>query len=421
MLIIGCDFHPGFQQVAIFDNRTGEIQEKRLQHREEAEQFYVSLAGQEVRVGMEACGHYPWFERLLEELGSSCGLGMRRRCGPRWCAGRRRTGGTRSICWICCGKNRFPRIWVPSLEVRDVRQLLVHRHKQVQARTRTKNQLQAMALSHGVQKKRKLWTQGGAGGVGAVALAAVRGGAAEAVAGSARRAGSGDRRTGPASGGRSAAAAGGGAVDDASGSGPGDGVGDGADAGAGGEVRIGQASGQLFRPDSERRIQRRKTAAGQDQQTGQFVSALFAGGSGTDGGAVGSATEALLSPPGGAQKSQRRQGGGGQKVGHAVVPDVARRLDVRATVSGRHAGKPESFRGRPVRAEHLSGQPASLRGGEIEVSNRGSKSRRDGWWDLKSPCRIEYSDELGLDIKDFLRERNGAAFGVDVEVSPKFA
>jgi transposase len=29
---------------------------------------------------------------------------------------------------------RFPRIWVPSLEERDLRQLLVHRHKQVQAR-----------------------------------------------------------------------------------------------------------------------------------------------------------------------------------------------------------------------------------------------------------------------------------------------
>jgi transposase len=58
-------------------------------------------------------------------------------------------------------ENRFPRIWVPSLEVRDVRQLLVHRHKQVQARTRTKNQLQAMALSQGVQKKRKLWTKAG--------------------------------------------------------------------------------------------------------------------------------------------------------------------------------------------------------------------------------------------------------------------
>ena len=45
--------------------------------------------------------------------------------------------------------------------MRDVRQLLVYRHKQVQGRTRTKNQLQAMALSHGVQKKWKLWTKAG--------------------------------------------------------------------------------------------------------------------------------------------------------------------------------------------------------------------------------------------------------------------
>ena len=54
-------------------------------------------------------------------------------------------------------EDRFPKIWVPSLEVRDVRQLLVHRHKQVRAPIN--NQLQAMALSHGVQKKYKLWTK----------------------------------------------------------------------------------------------------------------------------------------------------------------------------------------------------------------------------------------------------------------------
>ena len=58
-------------------------------------------------------------------------------------------------------QDRFPRIWVPSLEVRDVRQLLVHRHKQVQARTRTKNQLRAWRCSCGVQKKYKLWTKAG--------------------------------------------------------------------------------------------------------------------------------------------------------------------------------------------------------------------------------------------------------------------
>jgi transposase len=132
-----------------------------LQHREEAEQFYGSLAGQEVRVGREACGHYPWFERLLQELDFELWLGDAARV--RAAVVRKQKTDRRDAEHLLqlLLEERFPRIWVPSLEVRDVRQLLVHRHKQVQARTRSKNQLQAMALSCGVQKKRKLWTKAG--------------------------------------------------------------------------------------------------------------------------------------------------------------------------------------------------------------------------------------------------------------------
>jgi hypothetical protein len=43
MTIIGVDFHPEFQQTASVDTDTGELQEKRLAHREEAEQFYRAL------------------------------------------------------------------------------------------------------------------------------------------------------------------------------------------------------------------------------------------------------------------------------------------------------------------------------------------------------------------------------------------
>jgi len=59
MIIIGVDFHPEFQEMASVDTDTGEYQEKRFTHPEEAEQFYRSLAsvGQTVRVGMEASGH----------------------------------------------------------------------------------------------------------------------------------------------------------------------------------------------------------------------------------------------------------------------------------------------------------------------------------------------------------------------------
>lgn len=161
MLIIGCDFHASFQQVAIFDNRTGEYEEKRLGHREEAEEFYRRRKGEQVRVGMEACGHYPWFERLLEECGHELWQGDAARI--RACEVRQQKTDRRDAALLLrlLREERFPRIWVPRLEERDVRQLLMHRHKQVQARTRVKNQLQALASSQGLQKKTQLWSQAG--------------------------------------------------------------------------------------------------------------------------------------------------------------------------------------------------------------------------------------------------------------------
>ncbi len=69
MRIIGCDFHSGFQQIAWLDTATGEYGQARLGHRDEAEEFYRSLVGEQVRVGIEATGGTRWFERLLGELG----------------------------------------------------------------------------------------------------------------------------------------------------------------------------------------------------------------------------------------------------------------------------------------------------------------------------------------------------------------
>ena len=43
MLIVGCDYHPGFQHVAFVDTETGEADERRLTHCEEAEQSYGTL------------------------------------------------------------------------------------------------------------------------------------------------------------------------------------------------------------------------------------------------------------------------------------------------------------------------------------------------------------------------------------------
>jgi transposase len=58
-------------------------------------------------------------------------------------------------------KDDFPQIWVPSWENRDLRQLLWHRHRVVQARTRMMNQLQAVALNEGLRSKKKLRREAG--------------------------------------------------------------------------------------------------------------------------------------------------------------------------------------------------------------------------------------------------------------------
>ena len=151
MIIIGVDFHPEYQEIASVDTDTGEYQEKRLAHPKEAEEFYRSLSrvGQVVRVGMEASGHGRWFERLLEGLGVELWRGdaevIRAKRGRKQKTDRE---DARHILKLLL-KDDFPRIWVPNWENRDLRQLLWHRHRMVQARTRVMNQLQAVALNEG--------------------------------------------------------------------------------------------------------------------------------------------------------------------------------------------------------------------------------------------------------------------------------
>ena len=103
MIIIGCDYHPSFQQIAFVDSETGELQERRLQHREEAEKFYRELAaeGMKVRVGMEASGHHAGLNDCSRNCNLSCGSGTPPRSPGSANASRRRIGRMRSIFCSC--------------------------------------------------------------------------------------------------------------------------------------------------------------------------------------------------------------------------------------------------------------------------------------------------------------------------------
>src|ERR1019366_2044041 len=161
MIIIGVDFHPEFQQMASVDTDTGEFQEKRLTHREEAEKFYRALIGKEVRVGMEASGHARWFERLLSELRFELNIGDAAEIRTKRVRKQKTDRQDARLILQLLIEDRFPQIWVPSWENRDLRQLLWHRHRMVQARTRIMNQLQAVALNEGLRCKKRLWRDAG--------------------------------------------------------------------------------------------------------------------------------------------------------------------------------------------------------------------------------------------------------------------
>ena len=163
MLIIGCDYHPAFQQIAFVDTDTGELQERRLGHREEAEKFYRELAvqGMKVRVGMEASGHARWFERLLAELRFELWIGDAAEIRAKRVRKQKTDRQDAQLILKLMLKDDFPQIWVSSWENRDLRQLLWHRHRMVQARTRIMNQLQAVALNEGLRCKKRLWREAG--------------------------------------------------------------------------------------------------------------------------------------------------------------------------------------------------------------------------------------------------------------------
>ena len=147
MLIIGCDFHPSWQQVAWLDTETGETGEQKLVNGNgEAERWYRQLPVPSL-LGVEATGNSQWFVELLQKLGHEVWIGDAAQIRASYV--RKQKNDKRDAAHILklLVEGRFPRLWVPSAEQRDVRQLLIHRHKLVEVRSRVKNGLQHLAES----------------------------------------------------------------------------------------------------------------------------------------------------------------------------------------------------------------------------------------------------------------------------------
>jgi transposase len=174
MLIIGCDFHTRYQQMAMAREETGELlSERRLDHESgEAQAFYRSLQNfqEPVRVGIEATGPIHWFERLLAELGHELWIGDSAKIRASEVRKQKTDERDARLILDLLLAKRFPKIWVPTPAERDLRQLLWHRHKLVCLRTMLTNQLHFLAMSQGLCRKKKLFTKKGRAELGSLTL-----------------------------------------------------------------------------------------------------------------------------------------------------------------------------------------------------------------------------------------------------------
>ena len=127
MRLIGCDLHARQQSIAMLDRETGVVVEKTLKHEGEAvREFYASIPPP-VLVGIEATGSMGWFLRLMEDLAIECRVGHP--VAIRKAEVRRQKHDRRDAALLLrlLAEGRFPAIWMPSTEYRDLRSLLLHR------------------------------------------------------------------------------------------------------------------------------------------------------------------------------------------------------------------------------------------------------------------------------------------------------
>ncbi len=112
MIMVGCDFHTRFQQVAMLDPTTGEVIERRLEHETgEARRFYASLC-EPARVGIEATVNAQWFEKVLREYHHELWVGDAAEI--RAMRVRKQKTDSRDALHILdlLLTDRFPRIWI---------------------------------------------------------------------------------------------------------------------------------------------------------------------------------------------------------------------------------------------------------------------------------------------------------------------
>lgn len=152
MKIVGCDLHARQQSITMLDTETGEFTEKTLVHEGHAVgEFYTALEGRVV-VGIEYRVGHPAKIRAQE---------TRKQKHDRRDA---------ELLLRLLHEDRFPGIWMPSGEQRELRTLLRDRDQWVRMRSRVQHSVQAIAPNHGLRQGRALWSAVGQQALQALSL-----------------------------------------------------------------------------------------------------------------------------------------------------------------------------------------------------------------------------------------------------------
>jgi len=149
---IGVDFHPYQQTVAFVDNH-GELKTRTFYHSDKANlrRFYGKFPKGSI-VGVEACGLFQWFEKMLFENNLELKIGnprLIRKMAPSVHKNDKRDA--EHILDLLLS-NRFPEVEKRSPESQIILAWLNYRHSLVRQRTAIANQLQAMARSVGLAR-----------------------------------------------------------------------------------------------------------------------------------------------------------------------------------------------------------------------------------------------------------------------------
>ena len=163
MLVMGCDYHPGFQQIAYVGTETGELQERRLgiARKRSSDTAHSAKRRQEFESGWKRVDRRVGLNVCWPSCSLSCGWGDAAKTHTKRVRKQKTDRRDPQLLLGLMLENHFPRIWVANWENRDLRQLLWHRHRMVQMRTRLMNQLQAVALKEGIRRKKGLWREAG--------------------------------------------------------------------------------------------------------------------------------------------------------------------------------------------------------------------------------------------------------------------